>query len=202
MFNHLENRSKALLEKYILPIIDAEQKALEASEPLPDPDYDNIAAFRLLSHAELEGYFERKANFALNKIQKAFDEDKILTKDFASLIFLHFLLKDPQTKLNNPPIERGELKKMATEAIGFCRHYIKCNNGIKENSIKTLAAIMGFFGDELDDVLLRELDQYGVRRGDVAHDSWTHNTRTFESADIEKSRLERILRLIKSFFEI
>ena len=60
---------------------------------------------------------------------------------------------------------------------------------------------MGYFSDELDPVLLNELNQYGKKRGDVAHDSWTKNTRTFESAEIEKSRLLTILDLIKKFYE-
>ena len=61
--------------------------------------------------------------------------------------------------------------------------------------------LMGFFGDELDNLLVSELNQYGKRRGDVAHDSWKYNTRTFESAEIEKRRLNTILKLTKDFYE-
>lgn len=97
--------------------------------------------------------------------------------------------------------ESADFKELAQEALGYGRQFIEANNGIKENSIQILSGLMGYFSDELDPVLLNELNQYGKKRGDVAHDSWTKNTRTFESAEIEKSRLLTILDLIKKFYE-
>ena len=88
LFDHLERRSRELLEKFIEPIIKAEGLAITNSQTIPEPDFDSIAAFRLLSHAELEGYFEKKAMQALDKLEQAFKSDKVLTKDFSSLIFL------------------------------------------------------------------------------------------------------------------
>lgn len=199
-FEHLEKRSKELLDKFIEPIIKAEEEALVNGDPIPDPDFDNLAAFRLLTHAELEGYFEKKALQAIERMDNDFKLDKVLTRDIAILTFVFWSTK----KLPIPAPEgrtREDLKQNAQEALGFGRKFVADNNGIKENSILVLSAIMGFFADELDNLLVSELNQYGKLRGDVAHDSWMHNTRTFDSADLEKKRLENIVKLIKSFYE-
>lgn len=200
-FDHLQKRSTELLNKFIEPTIQAEALAMQEGSPFPDPNFDLFAAFRMLSHAELEGYFEKKAMLALEKLELDFKSNVVLSKNFASLIFLHLWV---QNRLPEWSADKGDqivFKKMAQDALGFGRQFIKTNNGIKEASIIILSALMGFFADELDNILLNELNQYGKLRGDVAHDSWAHNTKTFESADIEKKRLERILELTKNFYE-
>jgi hypothetical protein len=209
-FAHLQERCSFLIRKYIDPIIDAEQQALNNSEPLPDSDFDSVAAFRLLTHAELEGYFEKKAELALAALDSDFRKGRVAQSGFASLIFLYLLKKkihpdwSPADLGGDGEARKGEysdFKKLAQEALGYGRQFIESNNGIKANSIYVLSALMGYFEDELDSVLVQDLNQYGIKRGDVAHDSWTKNTRTFESAEIEKSRLERILELTKNFYE-
>lgn len=199
-FEHLEKRSKELLGKFIFPIIDSENEALVKGEPIPDPDFDSLAAFRMLSHAELEGYFETKALEVISRLDTDFKADKVLTKDFYALSYFYFCKKGHIVK-GKEEVSRAELKDFAQKALGFARQFVSDNNGIKENSIVCLSSIMGFFGDEIDALLVSELNQYGKLRGDVAHDSWAHNTRTFESAEIEKKRLEEILKLIKNFYE-
>lgn len=209
-FNHLQDRCNLLIEKYIDPIIQAEQQALSNSSPLPAPDFDSVAAFRLLTHAELEGYFEKKAELALAALDSDFKKGRAASSSFAALIFLYILKKQirpnwsasgggDDTTIRNA--EYSDFKNLAQEALGYGRQFIDSNNGIKSNSIFVLSALMGYFEDELDSVLVQELNQYGIKRGDVAHDSWTKNTRTFESAEIEKNRLVLILELTKKYYE-
>ncbi|OGB24268.1 MAG: hypothetical protein A3I66_17835 [Burkholderiales bacterium RIFCSPLOWO2_02_FULL_57_36] len=211
-FEHLFQRCDELIKKYLDPIIKAEQDALNSSEPVqvPLPDFDSLAAFRLLSHAELEGYFEAKAKETLKILDQDFEAGKIETSKFASLIFLFILKKQIAKKWTATGLgddasiknaETTDFKDLAQQALGYGRQFIEGNNGVKENSIQVLSALMGYFSDELDPVLLKELNLYGKRRGDVAHDSWKRNTRTFESAEIERTRLLTILDLIKNFYE-
>ncbi|WP_369064855.1 hypothetical protein [Burkholderia gladioli] len=203
-FAHLERRCRDLIERYLEPIIDAEKHALETERPLPEPDFDSLAAFRLLSHAELEGYFEAKATAAIADLDGDFSRNAVVTNKFAALIFLYLWKQKRQpewSSTGNDDAETVDFKKLAQEALGYGRQFVADNNGIKENSINTLSALMGYFGDQLDEVLVNELNQYGKKRGDVAHNSWVHNTRTFESAEIEKNRLENILYLTKEFYE-
>lgn len=201
-FLHLERRCNHLTQRFLDPLIAAEQAALVSNQELPEPDFDDFAAFRLLTHAELEGYFESKASDALAVLDGDFKKGQILTSGFASLIYLY--LWQVRCQPVWPP-HQGEdfvyLKQLAQKALGFGRDFIKDNNGIKEASIHVMSALMGFFPAELDSVLVSELNQYGKNRGDVAHKSWHFNQRTFESADIEKNRLNTILSLTKAYYE-
>lgn len=205
----LKSRANELILKYLEPTIFAERKAVEEKQPLPPVDFDNFAAFRLLTHAELEGYFETKAQLALDELDQLFKLGKPATAKFAALIFL-YLWKQRQvpawsdragTDSESRKAEERDFKNLAQMAYGYGRQFIKDNNGIKENSIYVLSGLMGYFSDELDEVLVVELNQYGKKRGDVAHESWTKNKRVFDSAEIEKSRLLLILQLTEKFYE-
>jgi len=210
-FSHLEQRCNELIAKYLDPIIAAEQSALSSDAELPSPDFDSMAAFRLLSHAELEGYFERKSQMALDRLENDFKTGKFATSQAAALVFLflwktqsqpNWADKKNMSTAEYRDAELTDFKNLTQQALGFGRQFINNNNGIKENSITTLSALMGFFADQVDNVLITELGQYGAKRGDVAHDSWVHNTRTFDSADIEKNRILNILVLIKNSYEL
>lgn len=210
LFVHLNDRCSILLQKYIEPIIQAEDAAVKAGLTLPEPDYDSFAAFRLLVHAELEGYFEQKAKRVLSQLASDFSTGNVGTAKFAGLIAL-FLWKQAianpwsdrkglaDKELRNQ--EATDFKNVAQEALGFAGNFISSNNGIKENSIQMLSAIMGVFHDDLDHVLVEELNKLGKKRGDVAHDSWLRVSKTFDSAVIEKERIERILDLTKQCYE-
>lgn len=209
-YTHLEDRCNHLIQKYIDPIIQAEEQAIRNSSPLPTIDFDSLAAFRLLSHAELEGYFERKAGLALAALDQNFKEKKPLNSKFAALIMLYLIKKQVVPKWSAPQAgsddairtaERADFTNLSSAALGYGRQFIQANNGIKENSIYILSSLMGFFNDELDSVLVAELNQYGKKRGDVAHDSWARKTNIFDSADLEKKRLISILDLTKKFYE-
>jgi hypothetical protein len=208
-FEHLENRCNLLIQRFLDPAIAAEQAALQNGMPVPQPNFDDFAAFRLLTHAELEGYFESKALDVLTALDTIFKNGQVLTSRFVALIYLYLWREKRQPSW---PVVQGDdpqsrqqdaayTKQLAQEALGFGRQFVAANNGIKESSIHVLSAVMGFFPDELDQVLVSELNQYGKKRGDVAHKSWHFKTQTFESADIEKNRLTTILSLTKAFYE-
>lgn len=201
-FVHLESRCNLLINRFLEPAIAVEQAALREGQSVPTPDFDDFAAFRLLSHAELEGYFESKALECLTDLDVVFKSGQFLTSKFSGIMFLYLWQERGHfTWPINKVDDASYLKQMAQEALGFGRKFITANNGIKEASIQVLSALMGFFPNELDAVLVNELNQYGKKRGDVAHKSWHFNTRTFDSADIEKYRLKTILNLTKSYYE-
>jgi hypothetical protein len=201
-FMHLEARCNLLIKRLLDPVISAEQAALQAGQPVPSPNFDDFAAFRLLTHAELEGYFESMALDALTVLDGAFKKGQVQTAGFVALIYLNFWKERRQYVWPaNPGDDVTYTKQLAQDALGFGRKFVADNNGIKEASIQVLSALMGYFPGELDAVLVSELNQYGKKRGDVAHSSWFFNTRTFESADIERNRLITILSLTKAYYE-
>ncbi|UQA72411.1 hypothetical protein K1516_09995 [Stenotrophomonas maltophilia] len=201
-FGHLKSRCGLLLAKYIDPQIAAIEAALADGDVPPDPDFDNMAACRLLIHSELECYFE---NRALDSI-KACEGQSALTMKNASLIALRAWMERREIDWQRwvaPPVgvDKASFASLANEAHGFARQFIKANNGIKEKSVQTLSAIMGYFPDELDGVLVEDLNKYGSLRGTVAHNSWVYATNTFESPEIERGRVDRIIGLIEQFYE-
>jgi hypothetical protein len=201
-FVHLEKRCEELAARFLDPVIHAEQLALANGLPLPKPDYDGFAAFRLLVHAELENYFELKAADALADLQARFQADRVFNAGFFSLILLHHWRKrESLVWPDDRVVPDSFIKNLAQKALGFGRQTIKENNGIKEESFEVISALIGVFPDDLDDVLVKDLDSLGRKRGDVAHSSWRYNLNTFESADIEKDRVSRILTLTKAKYE-
>lgn len=201
-FEHLKDRCSHLISRYLEPSIIDEAKALSDGVQMPDPDFDSQAAFRLLTHAELEGYFEAKATLAVNKLDADFKSGKVATSEFMAFICNYFWMSGHAPSWGTDQFDKGKLKDYAQRSLGYFRAIISDNNGIKEASVFALSAAMGYGIDELDEVLINELNQYGKKRGDVAHDSWTRNIRTFESAEIEKSRILQILQMIKNYYEV
>lgn len=200
-FTHLEQRCNELIRKYVQPIIDAEASALAASESLPMPDYDSIASFRLLVHAELEGYFEDKAKSEIDQLAKEFAGNKYINSKIASLITLYLWRKQLPCSWNGTEKYESDFKILAQEALGFGRSFIRENNGIKENSIYTLSAIIGLYQHEIDEILVEELNSFGKKRGAVAHKSWVYDTRTFDSAETERNNVTSIIALIRNNYE-
>lgn len=201
-FMHLENRCNHLISRFLEPAIATEQACLRANQSVPTPDFDDFAAFRLLTHAELEGYFEAKAKDAITALDRDFSLGKIHTTGFVKLIYLYIWIQKRSYSWTEKKVDdASNLRNLAQEALGFGRQFIKENNGIKEASIQVLSGLMGFFPDDLDQMLVNELNDYGKNRGAVAHSSWHFNKRTFTSAEIEKNKLTTILDLTKKFYE-
>ncbi len=207
-YERLESRCTTLIKRFLDPLIAAEDEAVANNSPLPAPNFDDFAAFRLLAHAELEGYYESKALSAVEKLDADFKAGKVFTSGLVTLMFLHSWRSrcSPEWAQRGADgydlsLDKSALSEFAQRSLGFCRQFIDANNGIKEASIHALSSMMGFFPDELDEVLVSELNQYGRKRGDVAHRSWTLDTRTFDSADLEKKRIVTILDLTKKFYE-
>lgn len=210
-FAHLSDRCSDLIKKYASPIIQAEEDAVKKGLPLPDPDLDQLVALRLIAHAELEGYFEAKAQNRLNELRDQLVSRSLMTVEHAALIFLYLQKKEiipvwsTKSLADERSIKLAELadfKNLASAAFGFANDYIASNNGIKESSIHMLAAISGRFPGDLSTTLVAELNQLGIDRGAVAHKSWLLSKKAnVQSATVEKNRIEALLELIRQTFE-
>ena len=67
--------------------------------------------------------------------------------------------------------------------------------------MQIMSALMGFFPQELDSILIEELNKFGTTRGEVAHQSVRSSSIIFESAEIEKTKLLNILKLANNYYE-
>jgi len=168
--------------------------AAERAEPLTySADADDLAAFRLLAHAELEDYLERKARDALAKLNAEFKAGKNLVRDNLVLLVVARTLK---TELR---FDVAHWKDDCHKVLKDADEWISNNNGIKEASFTTLSIFMGYMPDEIDGGLAASLSSYGAARGDVAHKSVTR-VRTINAPSVEAKNLDDLLIGLDSYF--
>lgn len=125
-------------------------------------EQDQIRAYLLLNHAEIEAYFEEVAE---NKVKKAFKSWKInKTKSnvLLSLVSFH------ETKIGEQGIV-DRVNKTLTTYI----HNLRQNHGIKEQNILSILLPVGLDIDDIDATWLNTISSFGQNRGEIAHTSAT-----------------------------
>ena len=153
-FDYLKNRVKDLEHAFL------DDKLEQDISDFDKVQEDQIKAFRVLCHAELEAYFEEMAKKLLDNAVNEWRNNRVhLT---VASILGHF----------------GAIQTAATistkiyDAIKrFERERIAQNNGIKEVDIIKLFKPLGIEKDQIDVALLSTLDSYGGARGFTVHNS-------------------------------
>jgi len=168
---------------------------------LPNPklngDYtkkesDLIRSYVLLSHAEIESYFE---DIAESKVQKAlFYWISSRKKSNCLLSIMAFCSEE---------INWGKIQKTNKEKLDFrinkvTNHFLnKLNNnhGIKSENILNILLPIGIESHELDQTWLNTMDNFGSKRGQFAHMSSSVQSQidlVTEKNNINKSILPEI----------
>lgn len=123
---------------------------------------DNIRAYSLLVHAEIESYFETisktKALHALSQWQNNHKYNSQI------LLSLSCFVEHTQRVKNEKTLEL-KLKNIVSV---FCET-INNNHGIKAQNIKALLLPIGIDEKDLDDTWLNTLNSFGRTRGEFAH---------------------------------
>lgn len=152
---------------------------------LPDPfdplgDYPNSTrvqahtrAFIVLSHAEIESYFEESAKAIARASENVWISSRRISDPLAFLLAtLAERIEVPTTLVG--PKGTDSVQRFA-ETLGklFPKYYkqIKDNNGIKEINVLALFAPLGVPSAALGSTLLPNLDSLGALRGMHAHHS-------------------------------
>lgn len=173
------------------------QLELEANNPLTfEADSDQIAAFRVLVHAEIEDYLERKAHefvqLLRSKVSPSFS-----IKENAEVFLLANAFGIPLPI--NIPFDPSSMKKSIGKVLIGLEEFISGNNGIKEASFVKLSLICGKMPDEIDITLINMLNSYGSARGDVAHKS-TQRVRTLLAPSAERTNALELIQALGEFF--
>lgn len=164
LYAHLKERLVELSQKFL-----DDQIANESADPIGfQPDLDRLAAFRLLMHAEIEDFLERKAKENLSAISSTMLAEKSLIA-FPELFSIAAALKRPFE--NRDIFDLAIFKSEVTALINSAKLVIAENNGIKEKSFNTLSVLAGKSIDQIDSTLSASLNSYGKDRGEVAHQS-------------------------------
>lgn len=191
IYSKLDRRIKTL-GMYYLPIKNSPLIHYTKKEE------DNIRAYLLLVHAELESYFETisrdKAQNALNKW--------LSNNKYNSQILLSLSCFVEQTQRVK---QQQTIEDKLRQIVGVFCETIKNNNGIKEKNIKELLLPIGIKNTDLDNTWLNTLNSFGSKRGEFAHTTATvsivpnHNDikRDVQNILTELKSLDRIIQTLK-----
>lgn len=194
-FALLERRFIQLSQKFL-----DQQVANEVANPGTfSPDVDQLAAFKLLMHAEFEHFLEEKAKEGLISAPLVTASGATWMKKYPSLIALAIALDAPLPRVELS--DTSKLVKYAIEIIDSAIKRIGENNGIKSASFMFLSVCAGKTIDQFDSVLLSSLNSYGKGRGDVAHTSVPH-TRSLQAPSTELKAADTLVKQLGAYFDV
>ena len=123
-------------------------------------EQDIIRAFLLLTHAEIEAYFEEICE---EKVKRAFKNWKLnRTKSNVLISLVSFISLN--NDFNNQSIEERVNKSLTI----YCNALSK-NHGIKEKNILSMLLPIGVELSEIDTTWLNTINSFGTSRGEIAH---------------------------------
>ena len=193
LYIELQQRLAQLEQKFL-----GAQLAAELEDPLNFiSDLDQIAAFRVLVHAEIEDYLERKARESILALRHKTALSCFSIKSNLELFLLASVFGYNLQVL--VPYDSKVLIASVGKLLGEVDKFVSDNNGIKEGSFVKLSLICGRVADELDVSLISMLNSYGKGRGDVAHQS-TRHVRTLLSPSSEKTNAIALVEALGVFF--
>lgn len=163
------------------------------------PDLEFSAAYKLLVHAEIQDYLEKKARKGLSLIESDVNANGLNTSYFKIIIAIAIpFMSDLKVRITHP-LNDKDFKDAVKAILEKARYFINNNNGIKNKSFTILSLMSCSFKDPFDSVLIANLDSYGQARGDVAHRS-VKSVQSINSPISEVGYVEQILKGFRIHF--
>jgi hypothetical protein len=191
---HLKTRVQVLEHKFV-----TQQLADELSNPFSFvPDTDLLAAYRLLVHAEIEDFLERKARSELDLVERTFfGKKQIIPTMWIYQLANHFSISLP----HDCPFDDVRFRTATDTVVKRARETLASNNGIKTTIYLVVCLICGFSIERIDHTLGAALSTFGEARGDVAHKS-TNRVTTIRAPSAEKKDVDDLVQAISLFFSL
>lgn len=168
-FRALEKRELTLRRKFLLWDTNAHR--------FGNPSPDEIRAYCVLFHAEIEAYVEDIAKDGI-EYSKALLRDKNVANGvlFSLVAGMHDVFGDQIISGDDRLSASRSLKpKSKLEWVDLCgkqgHQIIASNHGIKEENIVRMFRPLGVDLGALDALWLAEMTQMGAARGNIAHDT-------------------------------
>jgi hypothetical protein len=169
-------------------------------------DHEKVAAsalgYRVLSHAEIEAYFEDRALEIVNRARLAWENSSHISRvSLCLMAFSGLTMALPPDSLQ-PPSENKRriwpdlldlgrrLRPVFTEYNTYVRTE---NHGIKEKNLLSILLPIGIEHSSLDPAFLVEIDSFGSMRGHTAHTSSRAAVRRAVDPKEEFNRVESLL---------
>ena len=168
-YNMLLRRSK-LLRKHFLP------KKSSLTGNYSSLQLDRAAAYLVLSHAEIEAYFEDMILQVISTTESKWKSNRHITPSLVSLVtYLPGERKGPPQAFDNKQFKDRNINELIGKAIALHKIRVRANHGIREANLCEILFPIGFGYNDLGSTLIASLDTFGSRRGDFAHQSLAHN---------------------------
>lgn len=181
------------LKKIYLP------RSLSPTGAYKDSTYEKVRAYKVLTHAEMEYYFEE---IALSIATKSFDRWLRYKQASVPLVALAVYYEGvyasiPESHTGNRIEENLDFR--IKKAYQFYMHQIRDkNHGIKEKNILNIFLPIGISVNDLPEDMLIALNNYGTSRGTIAHSTRAENP---VAPDDALHSLEDIMVYVCSFDE-
>lgn len=123
---------------------------------------DNIRAYSLLTHAELEYYFE---TISVKKVDDALKKWRANKKYNSPILLSLCCFIEHTANVKNATTLESKVRQI----IGVYRDTIRKNNGIKEDNIRSILIPIGIVDADMNRTWLNTLNSFGSTRGEIAH---------------------------------
>lgn len=163
------------------------------------PDLEFLAAYRMLAHAEIEDYLERKARDRVTLLKASVSGPSGFPA-LSSCGWVYQLAALFKVDLVfEVPFDAVRFFDKVSDVLQEAEDKINKNNGIKSETLKYFSLILGKDIDEVDQVLAAALSSYGAGRGDVAHKS-LRRTNVLNAPSVEKKAVDDLVRNLGIYF--
>lgn len=149
-FNQLTTRIN-IIENSYLPVVNPLGNYTSKQQ-------DDLRAYLLLVHAEIEAYFEKISEDKVKAAFKAWELKR--TKSNVLLALVSFC---------DEPLVDKELTLKVNQALTLYIKKLRNNHGIKEKNLLEILLPVGIEYNSIDTTWLHTMTSFGVNRGEVAH---------------------------------
>ncbi len=147
-------------------------------------------AFRLLAHAEIEGYVEDLAEELATALATRNKANRLSAKVTARLLHHTYLADSYPPRSITKRLSPKDSQKAITQSLNSLQAMITSNNGVSEKDVLKLFLPLGVDLSFFDEDWLRAMNELAAARGEVAHRSWiTSSTIVQPDPQSERQRL-------------
>jgi hypothetical protein len=159
-------------------------------------------AYRVLSHAEIESFFEDRSLEPVSRAQAVWEQTRNVSH--VALCLLGFSGKEmapPPTTLEAPSDNKRKSwpalidigQRLLPIIAAFHHHVRNENHGIKERNLLALLLPIGIDHVKIDPAFLTDMESFGILRGLAAHSSGKTTARQAVDPEMEYKRVLALL---------
>ena len=162
-----------------------------------DSVYEKVRAYTVLSHAEMEYYFEEIALSIAEKAYKKWTQHQKASKPLLALVAFYEGQYSSVPEAHDGNRSDETIDERIRKAYSSYNEQVRVkNNGIKEANILRVFLPIGVQITDLDENLLIALNNFGRKRGTIAHST---KSSILTTPDDALNTVNEIISLIDTF---